>query len=170
MVPDPLTNDDAVGVDLEQSQVGAVSTRANLDDRHHAPELALELEIPLHDNRVGQKGRPVPGTYGTRGSAPTSLGTRGSVPLSNGVGAGAVGAGAVGAVVLGTTLSCEPGVVVGAALAMGARPIAPPIAAAANHGAMYLIVVIMVLSSQVPGRRIWLSPDHCFPANRCRRR
>ncbi|HXO51362.1 MAG TPA: hypothetical protein VN888_10110 [Mycobacterium sp.] len=37
----------------------------------------------------------------------------------------------------------------GAALAMGARPIAPPIAAAANHGAMYLMVAFMVFS---PGR------------------
>src|ERR1700754_2220588 len=86
------------------------------------------------------------------GSAPTSLGTRGSVPVSNGVGAGAVDAGA-----LVTTLLCELDMVAGAALAMGARPIAPPIAAAANHGAMNLMVVVMVLSSTLPGRRIWLS-------------
>jgi hypothetical protein len=45
-----------------------------------------------------------------------------------------------------TILSCVLGVVAGAALAMGARPIAPPIAAAANHGAMYLTVASMVFS------------------------
>ena len=33
-----------------------------------------------------------------------------------------------------------------AALAMGASAIAPPIAAAANHGATYLIVVFMMFS------------------------
>jgi hypothetical protein len=34
---------------------------------------------------------------------------------------------------------------------MGARPIAPPIAAAASHGAMYLTVVFIVLSSWMLG-------------------
>lgn len=38
----------------------------------------------------------------------------------------------------------EWGTGVEAALAMGARAIAPPIAAAANHGATYLIVVFMM--------------------------
>src|ERR1700738_4636220 len=110
---------------------------------------------------VDQKGRPMPGKYGITGSAPTLSGTRGEVPVSN-------GDGAVEPVLLVTTLSVELGVVAGAALAMGARPIAPPIAAAASHGAMYLMVVFMVLSSELPGPRRWLCADHCFPANRCR--
>src|SRR3954469_10235927 len=50
------------------------------------------------------------------------------------------------------------------ALATGARAIAPPIAAAANHGAMYLIVVFMMFSC-VLGRRSWLCPVAAMVAN-----
>ena len=59
IVPDPFTDDDAVGGDLEQAEVLLVGTRADFDDRHHALELAVELDISLQDDRVGQKRRPV---------------------------------------------------------------------------------------------------------------
>src|SRR4029453_5136305 len=52
-------DDYAVRGDLEQTQVLAVGTRANLHDRHHALQLPVELEIPLQDDRVGEKCRPV---------------------------------------------------------------------------------------------------------------
>jgi len=72
---------------------------------------------------VYQEGRSTPPP---RLCSPSGLigapGARGSVPLSNGVGAGA-GAG------LATTLACETGVEPRTALATGACPIAPPIAA-----------------------------------------
>jgi len=44
------------------------------------------------------------------------------------------------------------------ALATGARPTAPAIAAAANHGAMYLVIVFTVFPACLLGRRIWLCP------------
>src|SRR3954447_1534743 len=44
------------------------------------------------------------------------------------------------------------------ALATGARPTGPAIAAAANHGAMYLVIVFMVFPACLLGRRIWLCP------------
>ena len=53
IVADPLADDDAVGGDLEQAQILRVLTRAHFHDRHHALQLAVELDIPLQDQRVG---------------------------------------------------------------------------------------------------------------------
>jgi hypothetical protein len=75
--------------------------------------------------------------------APPLGGTSGSVPVSNGVGAGDACVGE-GAGVL-TALDCGTATQPGLALATGARASAPPIVAAANHGARYLIVVFMVV-------------------------
>src|ERR1700720_964513 len=55
------------------------------------------------------------------------------------------------------------------ALAAGAKAIAAPIAAAANAGAMYLIVVFMMFSCLLD-RRISALPNHGALANRCRHR
>jgi hypothetical protein len=43
---------------------------------------------------------------------------------------------------------------------MGASAIAPPIAAAANHGATYLIVVFMRFSCLLGRLPIWAMPNH----------
>src|SRR4029453_16108194 len=59
IVPDPFTDDNAVRADLEQAQVLAVGTRPDFYNRHYTLQLAVELEIALQDNRVGQKRRPV---------------------------------------------------------------------------------------------------------------
>jgi hypothetical protein len=50
------------------------------------------------------------------------------------------------------------------ALATGARAIAPPIAAAANHRAIYSIVFFMMFSC-VLGRHSWLCPVAAMVAN-----
>jgi hypothetical protein len=55
------------------------------------------------------------------------------------------------------------------ALAMGARALAPPIAAAASHGAMCLIVVFMMFSCLLV-RPIWTVSNHGALANRRRHR
>jgi hypothetical protein len=51
-----------------------------------------------------------------------------------------------------TALLCGTGAAAEAALAKGAKAIAPPIAAADNHGATYFIIFFMVLlPSLTPG-------------------
>src|ERR1700682_5428003 len=54
-----LAHDDPVLRDLERPQIFAVSAPTHFHDGHDALQLTLQFDIPLHDDRVGQKCRAV---------------------------------------------------------------------------------------------------------------
>src|SRR5690242_13888179 len=51
-----LAHHRARGRDLVESKLAAVLTAAHLDDRHHGAELAVDLDVALRDDVVGDEG------------------------------------------------------------------------------------------------------------------
>jgi hypothetical protein len=106
---------------------------------------ASEIQLPKGEaiqSRHGrnQKARSVPGTQGTSGRAPVLVGTRGSTPPTS----GGVGRSLHDGVAQPSAGADRPPVRAGSALATGVKPIVAAMAAVANNGAAYLIVVLTV--------------------------
>mgnify|MGYP006175928043 CR=1 FL=1 len=59
LVRQHFANLQSVIVNLVQAQLIGMSTRSHFDDGHDAPDFALQFDIPLHDDRVRQKGSAV---------------------------------------------------------------------------------------------------------------
>ena len=59
LVGQHLADVDAVGVDAELAQLVGMRAAAHLDHRHHPQQLALNLDVALHDDRVGHEGGAV---------------------------------------------------------------------------------------------------------------
>ena len=59
LVGQHLAHADAVVADAVQAQLVGMRARAHLDHGHHALQPAVDLDVALHDDRVGQEGRAV---------------------------------------------------------------------------------------------------------------
>lgn len=110
-------------------------------------------------HRRNQKARSVPGTQGTSGRAPVLVGTRGSTPSSS----GPVGLSLRDEVAQLPAVAILPPVHAGAAPATGAKPIVAAMAAVANNGAAYLIIVF-TMSIVAPRQSLVVTADtHSSP-------